>query len=101
MDGYDDANDDDDCGWYEIEDGKGNTEDDGDDDNDVSINTGGEEEDENYDSVQDEESVSDDMLGGYDWKSIRDSDNESVASLPQHWWKSDEKQKQAKLSRLN
>ena len=50
----------------------------------VSINTGGEEDDENYDSAQDEEPVSNDMTREYDWKSISDSDNESVASLPHH-----------------
>ena len=32
-------------------------------------------------SAQDEESVSNDMLGEYDWKSISDMDNASVASV--------------------
>ena len=74
MDDYDDTNDDDNS-CYEIEDDNANTEDDDDD---------GEEEIENYDSAQDEESVSNDILGECDWKSISDSDNESVASLPHH-----------------
>ena len=90
MDDYDDTNDDDDS-CYEIEDGNGNTEDDDDGDYDGSVNTGGEEEDENYDSAHDEESVSNDMLGEYDWQSISNSDNEIVASLPHHLLKSDEK----------
>ena len=63
------------------EDGNDDTDD---DDNDGSVNTGGEEEDENYDSAQDEEPVSNDMTREYDWKSISDSDNESLASLPHH-----------------
>ena len=82
MGDYDDTNDDDSC--YEIEDGNRNTEDDGDGDNDDSVNTAGEEEDENYDSAHNEESVSNDIQGEYDWKSISDSDNESVTSLPHH-----------------
>ena len=96
MDDYDDTNGDDDS-CYEIEDGNGNTEDDGNDDNDGSVNTGGEEEDENYDNAQDRESVSNDMLGEYDWKSISDIDNESVASLPHHRWKSYEKRTTSKI----
>ena len=81
MDDYDDTNDDDDS-CYEIEDGNSNTEDDSDDDNDGSVNTGGEEEYESYDSAQDKELVFNNILGEYDWKSISDSDNESMASLP-------------------
>ena len=79
MDGYDDTNDDDDS-CYRDEDG--NTEDDDDDDNDGNINNDSEEDDEYYDSTQDEEPVSSNMLGEYDWKSISDSDNLSVGSLP-------------------
>ena len=55
-----------------------------DDDFDRKVNTDSEEEDENYDSGQGKEPVSNDMMREYDWKSISDSDNESVASLPHH-----------------
>ena len=55
-----------------------------DSDFDGKVNTDSEEEDENYDSDQDKEPVSNDMTREYDWKSISDSDNESVASLPHH-----------------
>ena len=83
MDDYDGANDEDD-NCYGDEDNKGNTDDDDDDDNDSNVNTDREEEDENYDRDQYEEPLFNNILGEYDWKLIRDSDNESVASLAQH-----------------
>ena len=64
-----------------------NVENDDDDDFNSKVNTDSEEEDENYDSGQDKEPVSNDMTR--DWKSISDSDSDnesvaSVASLPHH-----------------
>ena len=83
MDDYDDTNDDDYDSCYKDDDGNSNTEDDeDDDDNDSNVNTDSEEEEEegNSNSFQDKEPVSNDMLREYDWKSISDSDNESVTS---------------------
>ena len=79
MGGYYDTNDDDNSCYKDKE---GNTEDAAANDNDGNVNTDSEEEDENYDCSKDEDSVSNDMLKEYDWKSIRDSDIESVTSLP-------------------
>ena len=50
----------------------------------INGNTDREEEDGYYDRSQDEEPVSNDMLGEYDQKQISNSDNESVRSLPQY-----------------
>jgi len=78
-----DYTDDDNDSCYEDDDCNSNVEDD-DGDFDGKVNTDSEEEDENYDSGQDKEPVSNDMMRGYDWKSISDSDNESEPSLPHH-----------------
>ena len=66
---HNDDDDNDSC--YETEDGNDDTDN---DDNDGSVNTVKEKE-ENYDSAQDEEPVSNDMTREYDRKSISDSDN--------------------------
>ena len=83
MDYFDYANGDDDS-CYEDDDCNSNVEDDDDGDFDGKVNTDGEEEDENYDSGLDMKLVSNGMMREYDWKSISDSDNESVASSPYH-----------------
>ena len=80
MDDLDYTDDDNDSRY---EDCNSNVEDD-DGDFDGKVNTDSEEEDENYDSDQDKEAVSNDRMREYDWKSISDSDNESVPSLPHH-----------------
>ena len=59
-------------------------EDDDDGDFDGKVNTDSEKEDESYDSGLDMKPASNGMMREYDWKSISDSDNESVASLPHH-----------------
>ena len=82
MDYFDYTNDDDDS-CYEDDDCNSNVEND-DSDFDGKVNTDSEEEDENYDSDQDKKPVSNDMTREYDWKSISDSDNESVASFPHY-----------------
>ena len=78
-----DYTDDDNDSRYEDDDCNSNVEDD-DGDFDGKVNIDSEEEDENYDSGQDKEPVSNDRMREYDWKSISDSDNESVPSLPHH-----------------
>ena len=83
MDDLDYTNDDDDS-CYEDDDCNSNVEDDDDGDFDGKVNTDSEEEDENYDNGLDMKLVSNGMMRKYDWKSISDSDNGSVASLPHH-----------------
>ena len=78
-----DYTDDDNDSRYEDDDCNNNVEDD-DGDFDGKVNTDSEEEDENYDSGLDMKPVSNGMMREYDWKSISDSDNESVASSPYH-----------------
>ena len=50
----------------------------------LMVNTDSEKEDESYDSGLDMKPVSNGMMREYDWRSISDSDNESVASPPYH-----------------
>ena len=80
MDDLDYTDDDNDSRY---EDCNSNVEDD-DGDFDGKVNTHSEKEDESYDSDLDMKPVSNGMMREYDWKSISDSDNESVASLPHH-----------------
>ena len=84
MDDLDYTNDDDDS-CYEDDDCNSHVEDDDDDgDFDGKVNTDSEKEDESYDSGLDMKPASNGMMREYDWKSISDSDNESVASSPYH-----------------
>ena len=83
MDDLDYTNDDDDS-CYEDDDCNSHVEDDDDGDFDGKVNTDSEKEDESYDSGLDMKPVSNGMMREYDWKSISDSDNESVGSPPYH-----------------
>ena len=83
MDDLDYTNDDDDS-CYEDDDCSNHVKDDDDGDFDGKVNTDSEKEDESYDSGLDMKPVSNGMMREYDWKSISDSDNESVASPPYH-----------------
>ena len=83
MDDLDYTNDDDDS-CYEDDDCNSHIEDDDDGDFDGKVNTDSEKEDESYYSGLDMKPVSNGMMREDDWKSISDSDNESVASPPYH-----------------
>ena len=72
MDDYNDNNVDDN-GIYKDEDGDEDIEDD-DDSNITNVNTDSEQDHGNYDRTQDEETISNNTLGEYDWKSISNND---------------------------
>ena len=79
MDDYDDTNNEDDD-ISEDEDCRDNTEDE-DDSKDSNVITDSGQDNGDYDRTQDEETIFNDTVGEYDWKSISDSDNQSIASL--------------------